>query len=155
MSQFNSQPKSDPSSVAPSIVAKTSHNAGGTSTSRLFAVLAYMLPVIGGIIGLLADGSNPLTRFHARQSIGAALALVLSFLTWVAAGYLISLIPIAGPIVAIAMFSLVIALAIFLAANWLVNLAVVALRGEERAIPFADRVAARLFGSEPVLKKSA
>ena len=121
---------------------------------RLFAVLAYVLPVVGGVIGLLADGANPLTRAHARQSIAAVLTWILAFFAWAVGGYLISLIPIAGPIVAIALFSLVIAMAIFLAANWLVNLALVALRGEERTIPFANRLAARLFGSEPASNHS-
>lgn len=121
--------------------------------SRLFAVLAYILPVIGGLIGLIADGENRLTRAHARQSIGAVLALVLAFFAWAAGGYVLSLIPIAGPILAIALFSLVIATAIFLAANWLISL-VTALRGAERAIPFANRIVLRLFGAETVLKKS-
>lgn len=122
---------------------------------RLFAVLAYVLPVVGGIIGLMADGGNPLTRAHARQSIAAVLALILTFFVWAAGGYVLSLIPIAGPILAIALFSLVIAMAIFLALNWLISLAVVALRGEQRTIPFANRIVIRLFGSEPALKKSA
>lgn len=121
---------------------------------RLFAVLAYILPVIGGVIGLVADGGNSLTRFHARQSIAAVLTLIMAFLVWAVGGYLISLIPIAGPILAIALFSLVIAMAIFLAANWLVSLAVVALRGEERTIPVANRLVARHFGSEPASKLS-
>ena len=127
---------------------------GSPEERRIFALLAYLLPVVGGLIGLIADGGNSLTRFHARQSIGAVLALILSFFVWAVAGYLISLIPIAGPILAIALFSLVIAMAIFLAANWLVSLAVVALRGEERTIPIANRIVLRLFESEPALKKS-
>ena len=121
--------------------------------ARHFAVLAYVLPVIGGLIGLIADGSNPLTRVHARQSIGAVLTLILAFFVWAVGGYIISLIPIAGPILAIALFSLVIAMAIFLAANWLISLAM-ALRGAERTIPIADRIVVRLFGAEPALKKS-
>ena len=126
-----------------------------SNEGRLFAVLAYVLPVIGGVIGLIADGGNSLTRFHARQSIAAVLTLILAFLAWAVGGYIISLIPIAGPILAIALFSLVIAMALFLAANWLISLAVVALRGAERTIPIANRIVARLFGSEAALKKSA
>ncbi len=122
--------------------------------ARHFAVLAYILPVIGGLIGLMADGQNRLTRFHAQQSIAAVLALLLAFLVWAVLGYLISLIPIAGPIVAIALFSLVIAMAIFMAANWLISLAAVALRGGERTIPLANRIAIRLFGSETAMKKN-
>ncbi|MCY3831740.1 MAG: hypothetical protein OXG85_01910 [Chloroflexi bacterium] len=125
---------------------------GSSGGRRAFAVLAYVLPVVGGLIGLLADGDNPLTRSHARQSLAAVLALVLAFLVWAIGGYVLSLIPIAGPIVAIALFSLVIAMAIFLAANWLISL-VMALRGEERTIPFANRLVVRLAG-EPQSAKS-
>ncbi len=124
---------------------------GGLQTAagdkgRVFAVLAYLLPVVGGIIGLIVDGGNPLTRVHARQSIGAALALGLSFVAWAVIGYVISLVPIAGPIVAIALFSFVIAMAVFLAANWILSL-LMALRGEERTIPFGNRIVVRLFGA--------
>lgn len=131
-------------------------NALGESPDerRIYAVMAYALPLIGGVIGLLVDGANPLTRAHARQSIGAALTLILAFFAWAVGGYIISLIPIAGPILAIAMFSLVIAMALFLAANWLLSL-VMALRGTERAIPIANRVVARLFRSEAAQKNSA
>ena len=147
MSQSNPHPKSDPPSVPASVGGKTSHKEGETSISRVYAVLAYVLPVVGGIIGLLVDGGNSLTRAHARQSIGAVLTLILAFFAWAAGGYVISLIPIAGPILAIALFSLVIAMALFLAANWLISLTM-ALRGAERTIPIANRVVARLFGSE-------
>lgn len=156
MSTLSTQHKDDPLPRSPS-GGNTPQHQGGLQTSagddgRLFAVLAYILPVIGGVVGMIADGDNSLTRFHARQSIAAVLTLILAFFVWAVGGYLISLIPIAGPILAIALFSLVIAMAIFLAANWVVSLAVVALRGEERTIPIANRLVMRLFGSEPALK---
>jgi len=120
---------------------------------RLFAVLAYLLPVLGAFIGLAADGKNSLTRFHAQQSIAAALALLMSFLAWAALGYVVALIPIAGPILAIALFSLVIAMAFFLAVNWVLSL-LSALRGEDRTIPLANRIVRRLFGETPAAKPS-
>ena len=124
-----------------------------TDEGRMFAALAYVLPVVGGIIGLIADGGNPLTRVHARQSIATVVALILTFFVWAAVGYVLSLIPIAGPIVAIALFSLVIAMAAFLAANWVFSF-LMALRGQERTIPFANRVARRLFGAGDVDSQS-
>lgn len=142
MSRSKPHPKSRP------------QNEGGTSEQRVFAVLAYILPVIGGLCGLALDGSNPLTRVHARQSIATVIALILTFFVWAAVGYVLSLIPIVGPIVAIALFSLVIAMAAFLAANWIFSF-VVAIRGEERTIPFANRVALRLFGNGGAKPRSA
>lgn len=112
---------------------------------RLFAMLAYILPLVGGIIGLAADRANPLTRIHAQQSIAAVLVMILSFIVWVVVGYLVGLIPIAGPIIAVSLFSLVIAMFIFLVMNWIISLAV-AMRGQERTIPFANRLVKRLFG---------
>lgn len=126
--------------------ANKSEAARPAVNERLFAMLAYALPLLGGIIGLAADRANPLTRTHAQQSIAAILTLVLSFVVWAAVGYLVGLIPIVGPIVAISLFSLVIAMFIFLAANWIIGLAV-AMRGQERTIPFANRLVKRLFGT--------
>lgn len=117
------------------------------ASKRIFAVLAYLIPVLGGIIALAVDGRNPLTRNHAQQSIATVLALVLSFLLWALLGYLIGLIPIMGPIVSISLFSLVVAMLIFLAINWLISL-LMALRGRERTIPFANRIVGRLFGED-------
>ena len=123
-------------------------------SAALFAALAYILPLAGGIIALLAYRRHPLARLHAQQSIAAILTLVLSFLVWAALGYLIALIPGIGPIISIALFALVIALAIFLAINWLISLAR-ALRGEERTIPLANRVASRVFSADSMKKTSA
>ena len=120
---------------------------------RQFAVLAYIVPLVGGLIGLAADGNNQLTRNHAQQSLSALLTLVLSFLAWAIAGWVIALIPGIGPIIALSLFTLVIALAAFLAVNWLISLAR-ALRGEERTIPLANRIALRLFGDIGVENKS-
>ena len=117
-------------------------------------MLAYLLPLVGGVIGLAADGENQLTRNHAQQSIAALLTLVLSFLLWAVAGFLIALVPGIGPIIAISLFTLVIALAAFLAINWLISL-VRALRGEERVIPLANRIALRLFDRASARKQNA
>ena len=114
------------------------------ASRRIFAVLAYIVPVLGGIIGLAVDGHNPLTRNHAQQSIATVLALIMSFLLWAVIGYLIGLVPIMGPIVSISLFSLVVAMLIFLAINWIISL-LLALRGRERTIPFANKIVGRLF----------
>ena len=121
---------------------------------RRFAILAYIAPVIGGLLGLALDSGNPLTRNHARQSIATVIALILTFFVWAAVGYVLSLIPIAGPIVAIALFSLVIAMAVFLAVNWIFSF-LMALRGEERTIPIANRVALRFFHNGDAEPRSA
>ncbi len=115
--------------------------------SRLFAALAYVLPLLGGALGLALDSRNPLTRLHARQSLGALLTLALSFVAWAVVGFLLAQIPAIGPIFSISLFSLVIAMSAFLAVNWLLSL-VMALRGDKRVIPLANRVTQRVFGED-------
>lgn len=60
---------------------------------RLFAILAYILPVFGGIIGLAVNRENSLTRVHAQQSIGAVLTLIAGFIIWGFVAYIVTLIP--------------------------------------------------------------
>lgn len=132
MSQYDPQPEF------------TSQTETEIPPSRVFAVLAYLLPLVGGLLGILLDGRNPLTRVHAQQSIATVLAFIISFFVWGAIGYVVAQVPIFGPIVSISLFSLVIAMAVFLAVNWLISLAR-ALRGKERTIPFANRIVLRLF----------
>lgn len=124
------------------------------SERRVFAALSYIVPLVGGIIAIALDGRNPLTRVHAQQSIAAVLTLIVSFFLWGVIGYALALIPIFGPIVAISLFSLVIATAIFLAVNWLFSF-IQALRGETRTIPLANRIAIRVFGETNAQKQSA
>ena len=131
-------------------MSKQKHDDG----RRLFAALAYLVPVVGGVIGLLADGQNPLTRVHAQQSIAAVITLVLSFLVWTVVGYALALIPFFGPIFSLSLFTLVIAMAIFLLVNWIFGF-VLALRGVERTIPIANRIVARLFGAADSAKAGA
>ena len=132
----------------------TSQGGLQPSGGRAFAVLAYVVPLVGGIVAMAADGRNPLTRHHAQQSIAAVLTLILSFFVWALLGYVIALIPWVGPIVSISLFSLVLAMAAFLAVNWILSL-LRALRGEERDIPLANRVARRMFREAAVAQKSA
>ena len=114
---------------------------------RLLAALAYVLPLLGGLLGLAIDRGNPLTRLHAAQSIGALLTMALALLVWAVAGYVLAMVPMIGPIFSISLFSLVIAMAIFLAVNWLISF-LFALRGEERTIPLANRLTRRVFGGD-------
>ncbi len=122
------------------------------SDGRAFAALAYIVPLLGGIIALIADGRNQLTRVHAQQSIAAVFTLVLSLIVWAVVGYIIGLVPLVGPVVTISLFSLVIAVAVFLVVNWLISF-LRALRGEERTIPLANRLAIRIFGDASARRK--
>lgn len=75
---------------------------------QLFAILAYILPVVGGIIGLAVNKDNALTRTHAYQSIGAVLSLILTFVTWVIVAYAIAIMPSIRSLVVLLTYALVV-----------------------------------------------
>lgn len=68
---------------------KQTHSEEG----RLLAILSYILPVIGGIIGLATNRDNTLTRVHAQQSIGAVLTLIVGFIVWALSAYIVAIVP--------------------------------------------------------------
>jgi uncharacterized membrane protein len=115
------------------------------NNGRLFAILAYIVPVIGGIIGIVVNGDNALTRKHSQQTIGAILTMVVTFLIWVIVGFIIALIPFVGPIAAVCLFALVIAYYILLGVSWIVGL-IHAIQGRDMEFPIASRLTKRIFG---------
>ena len=114
------------------------------NTERTFAVLAYVLPLIGGLIGLAKNRDNPLTRNHSQQTIAAVLTMFISMVSWIVSGYLIGLIPYVGPVVSVSLFSLVLVIFLVLAIYWLIGL-FHAIRGQETKFSIANRLANRLF----------
>lgn len=76
-------------------------------SGRLFAIVSYILPVIGGVVGLAINKDNALTRTHAYQSIGAVLSLIIAFVIWMGAGYFIALLPTVHSIIAVLTYILV------------------------------------------------
>ena len=74
---------------------------------RLLAILSYILPVIGGIIGLATNRDNTLTRVHAQQSIGAVLTLLASFVIWGISAYIVAIVPAIREIIVALTFALI------------------------------------------------
>lgn len=122
-----------------------SQNPKPDNNGRLFAILAYIVPVIGGIIGIVVNGDNALTRKHSQQTIGAILTMVVAFLIWVIVGFIIALIPFVGPIATVCLFALIIAYYILLGVSWIVGL-IYAIQGRDMEFPIASRMTKRIFG---------
>lgn len=90
-----------------------SHQQKPNDDGRAFATLAYILPLIGGIVGLAVNRENALTRNHAQQSIGAILSVVVGVFIWAIIGYIIVLVPAIRPVVVALTYGLVILVAVF------------------------------------------
>ncbi|MEM7736079.1 MAG: hypothetical protein AAF267_09845 [Deinococcota bacterium] len=102
---------------------------------RVLAALAY-LPVVGWLTALITRKS--LVRFHVRQSFLLVGFVLLGFGAWVVLSWLIAFIPYVGPILAVALFALLVAIYLLIIINWILGI-VNASRGSRRAVPLTAR----------------
>ena len=111
--------------------------------AKLSALLAYLLFVVGWVYVFLFRRHDKLAVYHAKQSIMIVLMLILSFVSWVVLGWLVALIPLAGPLVAVSGFALVIVAFGCLLASWITGI-VYALKSQLKPVPFVGLWAERL-----------
>jgi uncharacterized membrane protein len=105
-----------------------------SKSSRYLAFFAYLLSAPGALYVLLARRDDPFAVFHARQSLAIVVAAVAAPLLWAVVAWAGAWIPVAGPLIGLTLFALVIAAYIGLAASWLAGL-VFALNGTVRSLP--------------------
>jgi uncharacterized membrane protein len=103
-------------------------------SSRNRAFLAYLLSVPGALYVLLARRDDAFAVFHARQSLAIAITARVTPLVWVVVAWAGAWIPVAGPLVGLTLFALVIATYLGLAALWIAGM-VFALNGMVRSLP--------------------
>jgi uncharacterized membrane protein len=89
--------------------------------SRLPAVVAYLIPVIGWVYVYAFQRKNTLAMYHLRQSIGLCLFLVTTLIGWAAVAWGLAWLPYMGALSA-ALFTLVIAAFLFGIAAWILGL---------------------------------
>lgn len=111
-------------------------------STRISALLAYLLPVIGWLYIGLFQRKNPFVRFHLRQSMGIFVVVVAVFVGWVGIGWLIAWIPY-GFIFSMALFTLVLVALIAAVIAWILGIVNV-LRLRKAVVPFFGRWADRL-----------
>ncbi len=102
--------------------------------NRLLAFLSDLLPVVGSLLVLLFSRRNALALYHACQSLALFLGIILVPVGWMVFGWLLSFIPLVGPILAAGLFALVMAAAIAVVIGFIVGV-INALRGRFIPIP--------------------
>src|SRR5262249_48975469 len=102
--------------------------------SRYLAFVAYLLSLPGALVVLLTRRDDPFATYHARQSLAIAVAAIVVPLAWAVVAWICAWIPLAGVVIGLALFALVIAAYIGLAASWIAGM-VFALRGQARPVP--------------------
>jgi uncharacterized membrane protein len=111
-------------------------------SSRLPAILAYLLPVIGWLYVFFFQRKNSLAMYHLRQSIGLILFLAAMAVGWAVIGWVLAWIPYLG-IFSIALFSIVIVAYLYGSVAWIMGL-INAFRARQTPLPLFGQWASRL-----------
>ena len=111
-------------------------------SSRLPAVLVYLLPVLGWLYVYFFQRKNSLALYHLRQAIGLVVFLVLTLVAWGVVGWLLAWIPYLS-ILSIALFALVVGVYLYGIVAWLIGI-YNALCDRQSPLPLFGRLASRL-----------
>ena len=112
------------------------------TSSRLPAVLAYLLPILGWLYVFFFQRKNSLALYHLRQAIGLVLFLIITLIAWAVVGWLLAWIPYLS-VLSIALFALVVSAYLFGIVAWLFGI-YYALCDRESPLPLFGRLASRL-----------
>jgi uncharacterized membrane protein len=113
-----------------------------SQSSRLSAVLAYLIPVVGWLYVFLFQRGNTFAVFHLRQAIGLFLFLLAALLIWAVIGWVLAWIPFMAAL-SIGLFTLVIAAYFYGVVVWILGI-IHALRNQSTPLPLFGQWADRL-----------
>lgn len=108
------------------------------------AFLAYLLSVFGWLYVLLFRKEDKFAVYHAKQSMMLTIVAIGAPVVWGVVAWIVAWIPLAGSIIAAALFALVILTYIVLGAVWIVGM-VYALQAKMKPIPMVGEWAERIL----------
>ena len=112
---------------------------------NIFAVCAYVLSILGAAFVLIFRRNDAFAAYHAKQSLGIAIAAIVAFVVWAVGGWVISWVPYIGFIVAVACFALVIVAYIALAICSIIGIKY-AWQGKQQPVPIIGEKILRYLG---------
>jgi uncharacterized membrane protein len=115
------------------------------TASRLSAFVAYLLPIIGWVYVFLFRSEDRFARFHAKQAVMLLAAAIAAPAVWAVAAWLVTRVPILGPMTAAGTFALVVAAHLVLLVAWFTGM-VHTLQGHVKLLPIVGRWAVRYLG---------
>jgi uncharacterized membrane protein len=110
---------------------------------KYFALLAYLLNIVGALYILLARRKDQFAVCHAKQSLGITILAIAVFIAWVVIGWIIAWIPYLGFIFAMALFTLVIAAYLVLIIGYIIGM-MYALDDKMQPVPIVGELVSRL-----------
>jgi uncharacterized membrane protein len=111
-------------------------------SSRLPAVIVYLLPVIGWAYVYFFQRKNAFALYHLRQAIGLALVLVGVLVGWAVVAWVLAWVPLMA-VVSVALFSIVMATYFYGFVVWVLGI-INALSQRSQPLPGLGRWANRL-----------
>jgi len=111
-------------------------------SSRIPAVVVYLIPVLGWLYVLFFERKNSLAVYHLRQSIGLFLFLAATLIGWAVIAWVLAWIPYMA-VLGIALFAIVIAAYLCGLVAWIVGL-LNALNGRVAPLPLFGQWASHL-----------
>jgi uncharacterized membrane protein len=111
-------------------------------SSRLPAVLTYLLPFLGWLYVWFFQRRNSLALYHLRQAIGLVVFLIVTFLAWGVVGWLLAWIPYLH-VLSVALFALVVGAYLYGTVAWLIGM-YNAFRDRQSPLPLFGQWASRL-----------
>jgi uncharacterized membrane protein len=86
------------------------------------AFLAYLLPVVGSLYVFLFHRQDEFAVYHPKQSIALMVTAVVAPAAWAVVAWGVSWLSLVGPIIAAALFALVILTYVVLAVTWFIGM---------------------------------
>ena len=117
-----------------------------SQSSRYLAFFGYLLSLPGALFVLLARRDDPFAVYHARQSLRLAIIGIAAPLVWAVVAWILAWIPLAGGMLAVALFALVIATYVGIIISWIAGM-IYSLKGQVRPLP--------LFGTRTIRRPTA
>ena len=77
--------------------------------NRLLAVISYLIPVLGSVVVFLVGRKNLFALYHACQAFALAMMVILLPVVWALISWVVAWVPLAGPTISAATFSIVMA----------------------------------------------
>ena len=110
---------------------------------RVLAFLAYLLSILGSLYVLLFQREDKLAVYHAKQSLGLVLTAIGSIVIWFIGTWVLTWVPLVGPLLAAAAFSQVILTVIFVVVVGVIGM-VYALQAKTQPLPLVGKWAEQI-----------
>lgn len=107
------------------------------------AFLAYLLPIVGSLYVFLFHRQDEFAAYHAKQSIALTVTAVVAPAAWAVVAWGVSWLSLVGPIIAAALFALVILTYVVLVVTWFIGMVYVS-QGKMKPVPMFGGWAERL-----------